>query len=507
MADPLPRILELLHDGDPQARRQGVELMLAFNDPDLFAVLLGQCRILRGRLELGPPLRAHGPVPRNEDRRQLLMTAIDLIGNAPAPERLPPSIDRRRVVALDLARTGTTLPDGLRGFTALQWLDLSHNQLTALPDWLGEMHTLHGLLVRNNSLAVLPEGMQRLFRLRFLDVTSNQLDAIPAWLADLPSLQEVFLDNNPITWWPAGLGRLRRLSLACTRLEQVPIDINGIAHLMLDGNAAGLGIRSRTPPESWVSMQAEAPDFPNADSLDQQRLFPPSHGASNRLEVVAPPDAETLTLSCAGRTVEIGLNERDRWAIVSDPAASRVSLQTLIDAPLAERRILWVTGHRPRTLPWSDAHARWVLLWLAADDDVAEEMAPLERQALRAGRQILSGAAAVDDFVDLKIEIESVRRQLYARLMSTYLARTLVFAHNSGYKGDPDPEIHVDTLNQIGEDFVARSGWGLSVLSEAPRAVLARTFAPTALDRRADRVVRGLLAVWFGETIFHVGNC
>lgn len=58
--------------------------------------------------------------------------------------------------------------------TALLSLVLSKNDITALPDCLGHLSSLHTLDVSGNRLAALPD-IGRLTRLRRLDASSNRI--------------------------------------------------------------------------------------------------------------------------------------------------------------------------------------------------------------------------------------------------------------------------------------------------------------------------------------------
>ncbi|WP_308167576.1 COR domain-containing protein [Catellatospora tritici] len=101
---------------------------------------------------------------------------------------------------LDLSDLGlTALPDWLRDFTRLTWLNLSGNRIGQLPAWLGELTALRQLDLARNRLIEVPESLSRLVDLRQLYLGGNRLISLPEPLGDLPALHTLVLDQNPLT--------------------------------------------------------------------------------------------------------------------------------------------------------------------------------------------------------------------------------------------------------------------------------------------------------------------
>ena len=72
--------------------------------------------------------------------------------------------DEGRVTALDLSfvQAGGEIVSELRGLSALRYLNLSSNQLTALPPELGQLQNLTHLKLRENPLTTLPPELGQL---------------------------------------------------------------------------------------------------------------------------------------------------------------------------------------------------------------------------------------------------------------------------------------------------------------------------------------------------------
>lgn len=79
-------------------------------------------------------------------------------------------------------------------------LDLSHNQLSSLPDDLSHLHHLTHLSLSHNALQELPQGLTSLPTLQTLEVGSNRICHITtAELDRLPALQRLVVSGNPLT--------------------------------------------------------------------------------------------------------------------------------------------------------------------------------------------------------------------------------------------------------------------------------------------------------------------
>ena len=75
-------------------------------------------------------------------------------------------------------------------------LDLGKNQLTRLPESIGQLKSLEFLHLNNNQLAALPESIGQLAFLRYLYLDNNQLATLPESIEQLKSLQNLNLEGN-----------------------------------------------------------------------------------------------------------------------------------------------------------------------------------------------------------------------------------------------------------------------------------------------------------------------
>lgn len=108
---------------------------------------------------------------------------------------------------------------------ALQHLCLQDNQLTELPESLGNLRGMKMLLLGDNKLTRIPESMGNLQSLRRLYLQNNRLTALPESIGNLRSLQILYLQNNQLTAIPESFGNLhdlRTLFLDSNQLTAIP---------------------------------------------------------------------------------------------------------------------------------------------------------------------------------------------------------------------------------------------------------------------------------------------
>ncbi|KAL7751424.1 hypothetical protein RI367_003284 [Sorochytrium milnesiophthora] len=149
----------------------------------------------------------------------------------------------------------SSLPDNaFKKHSHITVLDLSHNQLIALPPSIAYMQSLTELHLRGNQLAVLPQPMAMLHGLEFLDVGNNALLEIGSWVKSLRKLHHLDVRNNKLRVLPPELGCLDELT-----------------SLLVDGNPFEPSFRDLVQPLLLTSASADPaaqpPDVFNFPSL------------------------------------------------------------------------------------------------------------------------------------------------------------------------------------------------------------------------------------------------
>ena len=129
-------------------------------------------------------------------------------------------------------------------------LDLSHKELTSLPEEVTRLTKLTSLNLRNNQLSSLPSEIAQLTNLTDLDLTNNQLTSLPPEITRLTNLTDLDLSQNELTILPAEIARLTNLTylhLAHNQLTRLPAEIGGLTNL--DTLLLGYNQLTRLPAE------------------------------------------------------------------------------------------------------------------------------------------------------------------------------------------------------------------------------------------------------------------
>lgn len=119
--------------------------------------------------------------------------------------------------------TANTSSSGASGAT----LDLSGQQLSALPESAMNRTDITVLNISNNQLAALPASISGLTNLVELNVENNRLESLPPEIGQLKNLRKLRVGNNRITALPDELGNmiwLKELNISNNRLSQSQLD-------------------------------------------------------------------------------------------------------------------------------------------------------------------------------------------------------------------------------------------------------------------------------------------
>ena len=171
----------------------------------------------------------------------------------------------------------TTLPNSIGNLVALRSLDVDNNKLTALPNSIGNLVCLESLYANHNRLAQLPATIGKLRTLRELRVSDNQLcdeDALPVELGSglAKCLKSLWLARNGLGALPpavCGLKALEELDI-CGNAElcELPMDFDALGRLEtldLAGNEALIW------PPSSVWKEASRPAYAVRQWIEKQR--------------------------------------------------------------------------------------------------------------------------------------------------------------------------------------------------------------------------------------------
>ncbi|HEX4608094.1 MAG TPA: COR domain-containing protein [Urbifossiella sp.] len=129
-------------------------------------------------------------------------------------------------------------------------LYLTHNNLTDVPESLGQLTWLRSLNLSHNELTAVPESLRQLTQLQELFFQSNRLKAVPASLGQLTQLHDLYLNNNDLTALPESLGQLTRLqtlNLSGNDLTALPVSLGQLTQLQkldLAGNPLNPELRA-----------------------------------------------------------------------------------------------------------------------------------------------------------------------------------------------------------------------------------------------------------------------
>lgn len=134
-----------------------------------------------------------------------------------------------------------TLPEWLCDLN-LTSLDVGANPLGNLPEWMRSLTNLTVLHVWRNNFNSIPEWMRELTNLEVLNIGGNKLMSLPRWLCELSNLKEFWIGSNSLGALPEWLHELRNLTHLnvrrnnLTRLPESLHDLKDLTELLLDDN-------------------------------------------------------------------------------------------------------------------------------------------------------------------------------------------------------------------------------------------------------------------------------
>ncbi|XP_038193442.1 E3 ubiquitin-protein ligase LRSAM1 isoform X1 [Arvicola amphibius] len=166
----------------------------------------------------------------------------------------------------------TALPDDMGQLTALQVLNVERNQLTHLPRSVGNLLQLQTLNVKDNKLKELPETLGELRSLRTLDVSENEVRRLPLMLAHVRTLETLSFDATSMIYPPpevcgAGTAAVQQFLCKESGLEYYPPSQYLLPVLEQDGAE-----NSQDSPDGAINrFSREAADWQNRFSDYEKR--------------------------------------------------------------------------------------------------------------------------------------------------------------------------------------------------------------------------------------------
>lgn len=126
------------------------------------------------------------------------------------------------------------LPQEIGNLRNLLCLDVSENRLERLPEEISGLISLTDLVVSQNLLETVPDGIGKLKKLSILKLDQNRLTQLPEAIGDCENLTELVLTENRLLTLPTSIGRLKKLNnlnADRNKLVSLPKEIGGCCSL------------------------------------------------------------------------------------------------------------------------------------------------------------------------------------------------------------------------------------------------------------------------------------
>eukprot|EP00942_MAST-04A_sp_MAST-4A-sp1_P000681 g681.t1 len=186
----------------------------------------------------------HGPLevlPDNTDRSFQQLSVLDLCYNELT--EVPESLGNLKIIRLDLSNNKlNALSDGIWANSYTLNLFLDNNYISKIPISIENARTLSNLYVNNNSLVDVPQEVFTL-NLRSLFLDGNYLTNVPKEIEKVQTLQILHLHNNNIKNVINSIGRLVRLRILDLRnnsikelSEEAVVDLKALEYIYLSDN-------------------------------------------------------------------------------------------------------------------------------------------------------------------------------------------------------------------------------------------------------------------------------
>lgn len=134
------------------------------------------------------------------------------------------------------------IPEIVFDLSQLEELNLSHNQITSLPDAIGRLSNLKLLELSGNKLVNFPETLKELIKLEWVNLSDNHLTSLPNVITKVPNLDFLDLSNNRLSTLPEAIVEMKNLRVwtlnhnQFTRLPSTVSNVPNVKQFSIRGN-------------------------------------------------------------------------------------------------------------------------------------------------------------------------------------------------------------------------------------------------------------------------------
>jgi Leucine-rich repeat (LRR) protein len=122
------------------------------------------------------------------------------------------------------------VPEEIKQFTNLQYLDLSKNKIKTIPSWIGQLSSLQVLVLSKTNIDTLPPEIGKLTHLKYLIMNRSELRALPPEIGKLKELKAMDLWDDNLSYFPS---ELKNISGNLESLDLRDVLVNDQQHALL----------------------------------------------------------------------------------------------------------------------------------------------------------------------------------------------------------------------------------------------------------------------------------
>jgi hypothetical protein len=131
----------------------------------------------------------------------------------------------------------------------LNYLNISHNQLTHLPESFGFLFHLQSVILCYNNLKELPNSFTHLVKLQKLDISHNYLRVLPETIGQMESLKKLNVSHNKLKELPASLGSSQTLQVILAKQNRLQSPPQSVCD---EGSEQTLSYLRRNAPDGYI---------------------------------------------------------------------------------------------------------------------------------------------------------------------------------------------------------------------------------------------------------------